>query len=481
MKRWGKGLLWTLLVLALGVGLGLFALQRWVASDDFRTRVQAQAETMLGVPVALGRLHIDPWPVPAVALEAVEVRTQPALTARHIELRLQLRALLAGQLTVASLVLQGADLPQPGIDQLLAALRGSDGDASAKTRAEGTQSPGISPAQPLLLLPRRLTLDDVTWRNNRGEATTLDATATLDEHGLPDKVELKLRAGAFQGALAQATRQVPGSQTGSQVGLQAGAQGDSQAGAQGDSQASAQAGSQTASQTSQGGDLAWVLQVQHAGGTINGVLQVRDPARDPSTLSVQGRFETRNLELSLLRRGAPGPLSGRMRASTTLRAEAADTAGLAQALVSQSSFTVDDAVVQGVDLARAVKTVGLSRGGLTRLDTLSGQVATRGQSIRLSQLAASSGALSATGDVTVAPNRSLSGRVTVNLAEKVVGKAVGVPLVVGGTLDAPTVTLTRGAMLGAAIGTLVMPGVGTGAGASFGDAIGDKLKGLFGK
>ncbi len=108
-------------------------------------------------------------------------------------------------------------------------------------------------------------------------------------------------------------------------------------------------------------------------------------------------------------------------------------------------------------------------------------MATRGQSIRLSQLAASSGALSATGDVTVAPNRSLSGRVTVNLAEKVVGKAVGVPLVVGGTLDAPTVTLTRGAMLGAAIGTLVMPGVGTGAGASFGDAIGDKLKGLFGK
>lgn len=55
------------------------------------------------------------------------------------------------------------------------------------------------------------------------------------------------------------------------------------------------------------------------------------------------------------------------------------------------------------------------------------------------------------------------------------------PLVVVGTLDAPTVTLTRGAMLGAAIGTLVMPGVGTGAGASVGDAIGDALKGVFGK
>lgn len=68
-----------------------------------------------------------------------------------------------------------------------------------------------------------------------------------------------------------------------------------------------------------------------------------------------------------------------------------------------------------------------------------------------------------------------------NLGASVVGKAVGVPLVVVGTLDAPTVTLTRGAMLGAAIGTLVMPGVGTGAGASVGDAIGDALKGVFGK
>ena len=54
-------------------------------------------------------------------------------------------------------------------------------------------------------------------------------------------------------------------------------------------------------------------------------------------------------------------------------------------------------------------------------------------------------------------------------------------LVVGGTLDAPSVTLTRGAMLGAAIGTMVMPGVGTGTGATIGDAIGDKLKGLFKK
>ena len=54
-------------------------------------------------------------------------------------------------------------------------------------------------------------------------------------------------------------------------------------------------------------------------------------------------------------------------------------------------------------------------------------------------------------------------------------------LVVGGTLDAPEVTLTRAALIGAAIGTAIMPGVGTGAGASMGDKVENSFKKLFGK
>jgi len=61
------------------------------------------------------------------------------------------------------------------------------------------------------------------------------------------------------------------------------------------------------------------------------------------------------------------------------------------------------------------------------------------------------------------------------------GNTVGVPLVVGGTLAAPEVTLTRGALLGAAVGTVVMPGVGTGAGMELGDRLGQGLNKLFGK
>ncbi|MDO8441765.1 MAG: hypothetical protein Q7S97_11285 [Polaromonas sp.] len=139
-------------------------------------------------------------------------------------------------------------------------------------------------------------------------------------------------------------------------------------------------------------------------------------------------------------------------------------------------------MLHGVDLARAVQTVGLSRGGQTRLDALAGQIHSQGRAAELRNLVASPGALSATGNVAVSSAQALSGRVSVHLAGdsklgNALGGAVGVPLVVGGTLDAPEVTLTRGALLGAAIGTAVMPG----AGIQLGDRVGEGLKKLFGQ
>jgi hypothetical protein len=101
--------------------------------------------------------------------------------------------------------------------------------------------------------------------------------------------------------------------------------------------------------------------------------------------------------------------------------------------------------------------------------------------VQLNNLVASSGLLTASGQVAISPSQALRGRVQVHLGPAAVGQAVGVPLVVGGTTDNPELTLTRGALLGAAIGTMVMPGVGTGAGASVGERIGNSLQGLFGK
>jgi hypothetical protein len=172
-----------------------------------------------------------------------------------------------------------------------------------------------------------------------------------------------------------------------------------------------------------------------------------------------------------------------LQASTEINAqfpERVSADALVAALRTDTRFTVSEAVINGIDLAKAVTTVGLSRGGQTGLDTLAGQVSTRGKAITLSNLVASSGVLAATGEVNIAPSRALSGRVRVDLTRGTTGQVTGVPLALGGTLDDPQVTLTRAALLGAAIGTALMPGVGTSAGANLGDRVGEGLKGLFG-
>jgi hypothetical protein len=162
---------------------------------------------------------------------------------------------------------------------------------------------------------------------------------------------------------------------------------------------------------------------------------------------------------------------------------------------------VKGAVIKGVDLAKAVRTLGLSRGGETTLQQLSGQLSTRGtgaaMQLTLSDLQAKSSILRANGTVSVgaasgpgAP-RALSGRVDVDLTAgdskvgQAVGQLVGIPLEISGTTAAPQVQPTRGAMIGGAIGSVMAPVIGTGAGAKLGDKAAQKLQGwkdkLFGQ
>lgn len=398
------------------------ALQQWLRTDDFRARVEREAAAALGVPLKLGRLSVDLWPLPAVAADDVSVRTRPALTVARIEARPKWAALLAGRLEIATLVVRKAVLPQAGITALGAAMQKKDktGGAPAPTRRE--KAP--------MVLPQRAVLDDITWIDEKGQRLTTDAEMELDGAGMLERAEFQVVQGRFAGTSGWIRRE---------------------------------AGQ-------------WPLRVDIGGGHVAGKLKV-DPGRNGLQL-LTGQLATENVEVAALT--APSkPLTGKLQAQSTLRAEYRDIGQLADVLATQTRFTVRDAVVQGIDLQKAVQTVGLSRGGITRLDTLAGHVATQGKAVQLTNLVATSGLLSATGNVAMAPNKALSGRVNVDMSG---GKeAVGVPLVVGGTVDDPSVTLTRAAMVGAALGTLVLPGAGTAAGASTGERIGESLKGLFGR
>src|SRR5205085_944463 len=238
----------------------------------------------------------------------------------------------------------------------------------------------------IVQLPHRIVPDKVTWVDSKNNRNVGDATARIDDDGLPAQVDVEVSQGRWQGVQAKLQR------TGNR----------------------------------------WTLNGHVGGGTITGRFETSKTAKGEPQL--QGEFDTSNVEVSAFT--APSKtLTGRLEAHTNVQANLGDLGALPEVLQTQTKFTVHGAVLHGIDLAQAVKTVGMNRGGETRLDTLAGQLVTRGRSAELNNLVASSGALSATGHVTMSADKNLGGNVNVNLAEKVAGAALGVPLVVGGTLD----------------------------------------------
>lgn len=409
----------ALLLIAVAV-----ALQQWLRTDDFRARIERQAAAALGVPVKMGRLSVDLWPLPAVAVDQVRLQTRPALTVERVEARPVWTSLLMGRLEISTLVVRKAVLPQTAIAAVGAAMQ--------KKAKAAKPAPAASAAagSPVSVWPQHAVLEDITWIDEKGQRMTIEARADLGGDGLLQEASFKVLRGRFAGTKGELQREADH----------------------------------------------WPVRVDIGGGRIAGKLRLQPGAKGMQLL--QGQLTTQDVEVSALT--APSkPLTGKLQARTTLRSEYREPGQVLDLLRTETSFTVSHAVVQGLDLAKAVQTVGLSRGGITELDTLAGQVRTQGKAVQVTNLVATSGALAANGNVSISPSRALSGRVTVDV--KSARGALGVPLAVGGTVDEPSVTLTRGAMVGAALGTLVAPGAGTAAGATAGDKLGETLKGLFGK
>lgn len=434
--KWGAALITVVLVM---VALGVWAASGWVDSEDFRQRVSREASQAVGVPVQVGRVSVALWPLPGLALEAVEVQTQPPLRLGRLEAQPTLGALLQGQMVVANLAVRGAELPQRGIDALILARQ--EQERATRQMQRGKSVKGLESEPQDALLPRMVQLDGVTWTDLKGRSTTVDADARVAADGVLVTARVDVRQGRLQGVRLVLTRTDAATPT-------------------------------------------WAVDMVVGDGSVKGDVQfVRNRGGSAPRYRMQGTLETQGVEASALTApasGAQAPFSGKVDATTRLQTQGDTLGALLDALETQKRFTVQGAVVHGVDLARAVKTVGLSRGGETRLDTLKGQVASQGRSIRLYELDARSGALAVRGEVSLAPSNALNGKVMVDVAARKTG-LLTVPLDVSGTLDAPSVNLSRSAALGAAIGTAILPGAGTSAGARLGDKLGEKLNELLGR
>ena len=188
--------------------------------------------------------------------------------------------------------------------------------------------------------------------------------------------------------------------------------------------------------------------------------------------SLSGRAKLAGVDLQPVQQamGKPGKLSGRLKADAVFSSRARQPGELRQALVLDGPFDVAGGAYKGVDLSKAGELSGKAAAGdTTTFQELKGNLELRGEHVKLNQLCVRSPKVVAGGNVEVAPDKKLSGRLDVSMAQT--GGIVGVPVSLGGTTDDPTLLPTKGYLIGAAIGTVLLPVIGTSIGSSLGGRI----------
>jgi hypothetical protein len=162
--------------------------------------------------------------------------------------------------------------------------------------------------------------------------------------------------------------------------------------------------------------------------------------------------------------GKPARLSGKLNAQ-------ADFATQPDGILLSGPFEVQGGAYQGVDLAKAGDLTGQAAlDDATPFEELTGTVEIRGRQVTLNELCVRSPKVVAGGTVLISPEQQLSGKLDVSVAKT--GGFVGVPVSLGGTTSEPSYSTSKGYLIGAVIGTVLLPGLGTTLGATAGSHFG---------
>jgi uncharacterized protein involved in outer membrane biogenesis len=415
--RWISGI--AVAVLLLLGGLALLAWRLLPSDEALAAEIGQRFEKASGIGLRIGAAHWSLRPVPVVVLSDLATAQERPITVRRVVVRPQLAALWERRIAIDAVEVEGAVLPRTSVR----AFRGRWQWSDAATALAGAWSPAEIPLD-------HLRLRDVTWIDRRGIALAYDADLRFDRGWRPREAEVS-RRGASPATRMRVERE--------------------------------------------GEQDRWRVKIDVGGGTWNGDAALR--VLDQGRMRLRAQLAPKGVDIGGLvgafqRRNA---VEGRIDGSTELETEGDDVGEMVRRLHTRTRFTVKPATLKGFDLAKAVSTVGADRSGQTVFDELTGTLDTQsgddGIVLRYTGLQARSGLLTASGSATVF-NRRLSGEAAIDLVDGV----VGVPLKLAGTLDEPQLSLTGGALAGAAVGTAVLPGVGTAIGAR----IGQQVEKLFG-
>ncbi|MEW6313744.1 MAG: AsmA-like C-terminal region-containing protein, partial [Pseudomonadota bacterium] len=167
------------------------------------------------------------------------------------------------------------------------------------------------------------------------------------------------------------------------------------------------------------------IEGQLYGGSISGSASARNEA-DGITASSQLEFKhlTINHQVPLLLHDILA--SGELSANLSLNGQAREIGGLLGSMRMEGSFVLKKGTLANIDLVRALQSPvrhGV-HGGQTRYNDLEGSIVFDGKRTQYRQLRLTAGALSASGAIDVAPNHTLSGRLSVELGSSVKATAV---------------------------------------------------------
>jgi uncharacterized protein involved in outer membrane biogenesis len=403
-RKWLVGLLGV----ALALGLLWFAALRLLPSDgELAQRAASELEVQLGVKVRVGALHWRLLPSPAVVIEDASTEQSQPILIKKLTVYPDLFALWQRRVKIDRADLEGAVVPQ-------LSLRGL-GKQREKDEMAGDELPLA-----------RFVFRDVTWISRRGISVVYDGEVDFDPGWRPRKAGLRR----------------PNVKPATDLTL-----------------------------TRQGQEDRWDARIHVGGGTADG--EVRLEFRANGRMHLEGTLQPRGIEVesALAAFNRRSVVAGRASGETTLSANGDTVAELAQSLHTKTPFTMGKSTLLRFDLEKAVRTAGKEHAGQTPLDTITGQLDTQntpeGMVVTYTGVKASSGALTASGEVKIA-NRQIAGEFAVDLVDGI----VGVPLTVSGPLDNVKFSVSGGAIAGAVVGTAVLPGVGTAIGARIGATLG---------
>ncbi len=179
---------------------------------------------------------------------------------------------------------------------------------------------------------------------------------------------------------------------------------------------------------------------------------------------LNGAIETENISLQPLLRNFLDDqiVAGTATATMAVKLRASTFSEIFDKPTIAGEFLVKDGVVYNADLEKVSRgqSSDHSPEDKTEFTELSGRLAMKKKKIRLTKVKIESPALRASGKVKINEKQELDGGLEVALRST--AGLVGIPLNIAGTVSSPSLSMTRGAMLGGAIGTSVLgPGLGT--------------------